>query len=211
MRGPRLISLSLLGALAVGCSANGDHDTDSSDPAATSRESSSVGTTSSTASPTASSAPSPRSGRRHKPLRSISTGKGSGPWDVVFTDIRVAGHEGFDRVVMEFTGRGRPGWDIYPRSGTPRLEGSGRRVRLAGTAYLDIIARHTTWTPGADYYSGPRRIDPGDDTRLAEVFVDGWFEGDTRVFVGLADPERPLSVRVFTRPTRLVVDIAHGD
>jgi hypothetical protein len=59
------------------------------------------------------------------------TAGNSGKWDLVLIDVRVAEHEGFDRIVLEFTGTGVPGWAVnYVDEAV--LDGSGVAVTLGG-------------------------------------------------------------------------------
>lgn len=46
------------------------------------------------------------------------------------------------------------------------------------------------------------------DEAVAEVQVNGWFEGYTQVFAGVEGDERPFRVFTLTDPPRLVVDVA---
>ncbi len=137
----------------------------------------------------------------------VLTDRGSGEWDLVLHDVRVAGHEGYDRVVLEFTGTGVAGWSVTYVD-RARLDGSGEAVRLGGAAFLDIYASHTTW-PSPDYYGGPRRLVPEDDSHVAEVYVGGTFEGHTQVIAGLNEGARPFRVFTLAQPSRLVIDVVH--
>jgi len=133
------------------------------------------------------------------------TAKHSGEWGLVFSDVRVAEHERFDRIVLEFTGTGTPGW-VVSYVDQAVLDGSGQVVRLGGNAILDIYASGTTW-PAPGYYSGPRQFEPENGGDVADVHVGGTFEGYTQVLVGIDGD--PVPFRVFARgdPSRLVVDV----
>jgi hypothetical protein len=135
-----------------------------------------------------------------------SLGEGRGPGRMVFTGVRVSDHDGFDRVVFRFRGRGLPGWAVE-HVRRARLEGSGRSVRLGGEAVLQVFSSGQTW-PARGYYSGPRRLDPSTDGRLAEVYVAGTFEGSTQFFLGVDDGPAPFRVTRRSSPPRLVVDVA---
>ncbi len=133
------------------------------------------------------------------------TAKKRGAWDLVLTDVRVAEHPGFDRIVLEFEGRGIPGWWVgYVDK--PALEGSGRVVRLGGDASLNIGAVGTTW-PSPDYYTGPRRLGLSEGGGISGVYVGGTFEGYTQVLVGVDSGRAPFRVFAITGPSRLVVDV----
>jgi hypothetical protein len=129
----------------------------------------------------------------------------SGEWGLVFTDVRVAEHEGFDRIVLEFTGTGIPGWTVnYVDEAV--LDGSGEVVTLGGDAILDIYASGTTW-PGSNYYSGPRQFEPESGGDVNEVHVGGTFEGYTQVLAGIDGDPVPFRVFALTDPSRLVIDV----
>ena len=134
------------------------------------------------------------------------TKKNSGEWDLVLRDVRVAEHESFDRIVLEFTGTGIPGWAAnYVDEAV--LDGSGEAVTLGGDTILDIYASGTTW-PAADYYSGPRQFEPDNGGDIRDVYVAGTFEGYTQVLAGIAGDRVPFRVFALSDPSRLVVDIA---
>lgn len=128
------------------------------------------------------------------------------------TGVRVARHEGFDRVVFDLGGEGTPGWRVdYVAS--PRAEGSGDPVRLEGSAFLQVILRGV----GLPYDTG---LEPFGDhtTRLAgtgtqgvtEIAPGGVFEGEQQAFIGLSGEQRPFRVFALTGPTRVVVDVRAG-
>ena len=133
------------------------------------------------------------------------TAKNSGEWDLVLTDVRVAEHERFDRIVLEFTGTGIPGWAAnYVDEAV--LDGSGEAVTLDGDAILDIYASGTTW-PAAAYYRGPRQFEPENGGDVSDVYVGGTFEGYTQVLAGIDGDPVPFRVFALTDPSRLVVDV----
>jgi hypothetical protein len=134
----------------------------------------------------------------------------SGEWDLVFTDIRVAEHEGFDRIVLEFTGgAGRPGWTAgYVDEAA--LDASGEVLTLAGDAVLDVYATGVTW-PSKEYYSGPRQFQP-QAGNVADVHVGATFEGYQQMLVGIDGTSVPFRIFALSAPTRLVIDVAgHSD
>jgi hypothetical protein len=136
------------------------------------------------------------------------TAKNAGEWDLVLTDVRVAEHAGFDRIVLEFQGTGTPGWSVaYVDEAV--LDGSGRAVALGGDAILDIYASGTTW-PAADYHSGPEQFEPENGGHVEDVCVGGTFEGYTQVLAGIDGGRVPFRVFALTDPARLVVDVV-GD
>ena len=135
--------------------------------------------------------------------------EGSGAYDLVFDDVRLGRHNGYDRIVLQFSGTGVPGYQVRYED-DPRQEGSGRRVRLDGDAALVITAERTIYPDDCSrYYDGPRRIEGPGDT-VTEVSVGGTFEGYTDVYAGISGAPRPFRVFTLTGPPRLVVDVASG-
>jgi hypothetical protein len=139
-----------------------------------------------------------------------ATGRQSGPWDLVLTDVRVGHHDTVDRVVLEFEGSGVPGWRVE-HVDKAVLDGSGHLVRLDGGTILQIGVTGTEWPgPDAGYYDGPDRVPAPAGGPLTEVYVGGTFEGYTKVFAGAEDSTR-FEVHVLTAPPRLVVDVERAD
>jgi len=123
----------------------------------------------------------------------------------VLMDVRVAEHESFDRIVLEFTGTAIPGWAVnYVDEAV--LDGSGGAVTLGGDAILDIYVSGTTW-PASDYYNGPRQFAPENGGDVNDVYVGGTFEGYTQVLAGIDGTPVPFRVFALTDPSRLVIDV----
>jgi hypothetical protein len=135
----------------------------------------------------------------------LQTAKQSGAWDLVFTDVRVVQHQGFDRIELDFQGTGTPGWGI-DYVDKPVLEGSGKHVPLSGDAFLNISASGTTW-PARGYYDGRQQFEPESGGDVVDVYVGGTFEGYTQVLVGIGSGRVPFRVFALTGPPRLVVDV----
>jgi len=132
------------------------------------------------------------------------TAEPSGEWDLQLVDVRVGEHDGFDRVVLELSGTATPGWGVA-WSDEAVAEGSGDVVPLEGDRVLTISASGTAM-PEPGSFEVPARLGPSG--AVAEVQVNGWFEGYTQVFAGVEGDERPFRVFTLTDPPRLVVDIA---
>ena len=133
------------------------------------------------------------------------TADSAGAQDLVLTDVRAAAHDGFDRVVLEFSGTGRPGWTVnYVDRAV--MDGSGEAVDLAGGTVLDVYASGTTW-PADDYYDGPPHVRPAGGGELVDLYVAGTFEGYTQVLAGLDGDRAPFRVFALAGPPRLVVDV----
>jgi hypothetical protein len=123
-------------------------------------------------------------------------------------DLRYATHDGFDRVVIDLTGRRRPGYTI---DYTKRLfrDGSGEAVRLRGKRkmFLSLTPAYAHDRDGESVYEGPRKQGL-DLPTLRGVAFTGDFEGYVSFGFGL---DRRAPYRIFTlhHPTRLVIDFQH--
>jgi hypothetical protein len=130
------------------------------------------------------------------------THKPSGPYDLTLRGVSVMSHDGRDRVVLRFSGTGRPGWAARFVDEAV-LEGSGRVVELDGDAILRLdISGTPTRTPQR---SGPVRTELGGD--VVDLHSVGAYEGVTQVFLGLDGGRTAFQVSARTKPSRLVVDI----
>lgn len=124
---------------------------------------------------------------------------------LVLTDVRTGTSDGYVRIVLEFSGPGRPGWVVgYVDEAV--VDGAGTVVDLGGGAVLDVYASGTTW-PAPGYYDGPRRLPSSDGDVLDGAYVAGTFEGTTQVLAGIDGDRAPFRVFTLTSPTRLVVDL----
>ena len=124
--------------------------------------------------------------------------------------VRVGRHAGFDRVVWQFAGPGRPTYRVHYVD-TPTSEGSGDTVQLGGDAYLEVVV--TTVSVPDEGTARPPDPSPAAlaGTVVAEAdAIFGGFEGYGQSFVGVRGRERPFRVTVLGDPTRLVVDVATG-
>lgn len=137
------------------------------------------------------------------------TGAGEGP-SVVVTDVRLASHDGFDRVVFEIGGDGTAGWTVEYVS-QPRAQGSGFPVEVEGDAYLSVrltpVAYPADAPPGLEPWEGPASIPMPGDGPVVEVVDDTVYEGYRTFFIGVT-AELPFQVRRFDSPQRVVVDVA---
>jgi len=124
--------------------------------------------------------------------------------------VRVGRHTGFDRVVWQFPGSGRPSFQVQYVA-QPIGDGSGDVVKVRGAAHLEVLVSSV----GIPAANAPR---PGSastaslaGTVVAEALpVYGGFEAVGQTFVGVRDRQRPFRVTVLTNPTRIVVDLASG-
>jgi hypothetical protein len=117
------------------------------------------------------------------------------------TDIRWARHDGYDRVVVDFSS-GIPSYDLT-RQPTANFvqDPSGQPVALDGSAGVKLILRNTDGSPSLAPDSKP------EFPALREVTQLGAFEGVLSYGMGLAAPtcDRVLEL---SGPPRLVIDFA---
>jgi hypothetical protein len=131
-----------------------------------------------------------------------------GSW---IADVRTAGHDGYDRVVFEFTGI-VPTYDVryvVP----PFVDTAGTEKAVDGTAFVDVWLRGTSTVQldGArliEHYRGPDRVGAGDTAVVTEVVDIDDFESNVHWTIGLTG-ERPVAVTTLDDPGRLVIDISH--
>ncbi|MFV0253248.1 MAG: hypothetical protein ACK5H2_07915 [Beutenbergiaceae bacterium] len=134
-------------------------------------------------------------------------GEPAGEPDLVLIDVQVAEFPGYDRLVVEFTGTGTPGWTVgYVDAAVEG--GSGQTIALEGESVLNVVASNSTYPPSQDaYYSGPKQFDPEQTDTIEEVYVAGVFEGQTQVILGIDEGAKPFRVFTLADPARLVVDV----
>lgn len=133
----------------------------------------------------------------------------------LLVDVRAAGHDGFDRVVLEFEDGTPPSYRVGYVDPPVREDFSGREVDVEGSAYLEIRA-----SPAAGFdplsedaretYTGPRRLSPEGTEVVGEVVRIGDFEGQLAWVVG-ASQRVPFGVTTLDDPLRLVVDLVAGE
>lgn len=124
---------------------------------------------------------------------------------LVFHDLRVAEHESFYRVVVEFAGQGSPGWNVT-WADKPIEQGRGRELPVEGSSYLDIAISGTTMPTGSGqqdlYYSGTPSLAVGP----LDAYEDGTFEDITHLVIGM-DKVRGFQVGSLSDPVRVVIDV----
>ena len=124
--------------------------------------------------------------------------------------VRVGHHAGYDRVVWEFTGAGRPTYKVHYVD-EPLGDGSGDPVPVKGKAYVEVLI--TSVGIPADGTQRPKDATAAamSGTVIAQAAgIYGGFEGYGQTFIGVRDKARPLRVSTLTNPTRLVVDVFNG-
>jgi hypothetical protein len=124
------------------------------------------------------------------------------------TDLRVATHDAFDRIVIEFAA-GLPEYTV--ESATPPLtqDASGQPIVVEGTSFLRIVLHGGTaqLPAGGTSYGGARTMTPH-FPRLVDLKAAGDFEAVSTWYVGMSGS---ACTRVFTldQPSRLVIDLQH--
>ncbi|RFU22466.1 AMIN-like domain-containing (lipo)protein [Geodermatophilus marinus] len=137
---------------------------------------------------------------------------GSGP-TAHLADARAAGHDGFDRFVLEFERDALPGYRVEYVEPPVTEDPSGREVALAGRAVLRVQAAPAS---GVDLSGDePRTTYPDrgvvnvpDGEVLLEAVQTGDFEGVLTWHLGLEE-RVPFGVTTLQDPARLVVDVRH--
>ncbi|MCH8570513.1 AMIN domain-containing protein [Nesterenkonia sp. AY15] len=127
-------------------------------------------------------------------------------------EIRSGVHEGYDRVVFEYSGDGTPSWRGEYTDAAAEL-GRGEPIEVAGEHILEINVNGPSWAPedepedelpAQEYYERDR------GGAFEEIFIQGPFEAHSQYLIGL-DQERPFQMQLLEEPTRLVVDIANAE
>ena len=172
------------------------------------------------ASPT-SEAPESESPKPESPLgtpklataRSMPVSSPGDPAALTVTNIRVAEHSGFDRLVFDLEGTGKPGW-LVRYVDQPLQQASGHRVNVDGQSYLEVNVEGVTYNLSD---RGPQDLLTGvqDSTKrraagINQVYYAGAFEARGQYFAGLNHPATAFSVTYLEAPKRLVIDITHN-
>jgi hypothetical protein len=192
----------LLAVLLVGC---GDDDTtEAADTSTTTTEANDDGSTTSS-SPVDGIDPLPGAGT--EPVHIDAEGEGT----ALLTDVRVARHEGFDRVVFEFDGP-LPEVDVEYVEPPISEDGSGDEIEVRGDAFLQVTMRPASGFDlsgeGEQTYDGPTRL-VGEDAGtsvIQEVVRNGDFEAVLAWVIGISD-RIDFRVDTLVDPSRVVVDV----
>jgi hypothetical protein len=130
------------------------------------------------------------------------------PRTVNIVDVRVGTHDGFDRVVFEFTD-GTPEFTLDRASPPFVQDGSGNPIEVEGESYLRLVMRGGTkqTDDGTSSYDGSRDFDPG-FPMLVDLIEGGDFEAQSTWYLGLSE-EACVSVTLLEDEPRIVIDIQH--
>lgn len=159
---------------------------------------------------TADATTSVKSGAGLTPLGSaditMKTMRPSEPSELVVTEMRTGSHEGFDRVVFEMKGEGKPGWYV-DYTDQPSQQASGNPIEYHGATALTVNIDGTVY-PFDLGIEDPslNRLTPTDGGNITDVISVGTFEGRSQFIIGL-NKKVPYSVQVLDNPTRLVIDL----
>lgn len=199
--------LLLLGACAPGA------PTDAPQSAETSPSASHSPTASATASATPETTPTSEPGLdATKPINAdnwMSSVEGLPPVRsddpakaLALTGMRAARHEGFARVVLEFSGEGAPG--VWRAAWTEEAveQGRGLPIQVEGEAVLDLVIDGTPMTASESSYPSGTHTRAGD----LDIVSDGTFEDNTHVVIG-APTARQFQIGFLSDPVRMVIDI----
>lgn len=128
---------------------------------------------------------------------------------VTVTAVRIGRHDGFDRVVYEFGGKGVPGWKIRYVDEVA-TQGKGDIVPVEGKSILHVLISGVVYPDdsGVKEYSGQDPLREPTARVVTEVHMLGTFEGDTQSAIGTRTDQPGFRVSVLDNPTRLVIDIA---
>lgn len=123
--------------------------------------------------------------------------------------VRVARHDGYDRVVFEFEDA-VPGYRVATTTRPVTEDGSGRSVEVEGAVLVEVRMENAARARIVGdrvtmVHKGPDRI--GTKGAVVEETVrTGDFEGVVTWVVGLSAAPRGVRVSTLTAPFRLVVD-----
>ena len=121
---------------------------------------------------------------------------------LALTGIRAATHEGFTRVVLEFSGEGTPGVWSAAWADEAVEQGRGMPIQVEGEAVLDLVIDGTPMTASENPYPSGMHTRAGD----LDVVSDGTFEDNTHVVIG-APTSRQFQIGFLSNPVRMVIDI----
>ena len=126
--------------------------------------------------------------------------------EVLRRDVRAAEHEGFDRLVFEFSGNPEVVEKAMTYQDAPDQQGTGDIEPVKGNAYLPVLLRRVAVadTPEGRQFVGRGSLGVAAGNIL-DVFNSGGTEGDSLFYVGL-DSERDFTFQMLENPPRIVLD-----
>lgn len=145
------------------------------------------------------------------PVDATVEGRPDEPDDLtkLVTDLRAAGQDGFDRIVIEFDGDREPQYRVEPRDLLPTVAEAG--IPVEGDAFLDVTISPVAIIDeqGERSYEGPTRVPAAGGAIVEEaVLIPSLAEDELRVVIGLRRAAG-FAVAVIPEPVRLVIDVIH--
>ena len=129
---------------------------------------------------------------------------------LLLTDVRVAGHEGYDRVVFEYSTNATPELRVMADDPPFVLDPSGLPLEVDGDpVYLLNVNGATKYDQEAaqETYTGPTDFHPG-LTQIVQLIESGDFEATNNWYLGVNGSDC-LRAFYLTDPGRLVIDVQH--
>ncbi len=124
------------------------------------------------------------------------------------TAVRVAGHEGWDRVVVEYDSDADLEWFSF--FGDEAIQdGSGHPLDIPGKRFLTLSISGVTYPEDPSQAADLSVPNLGGAKVVQGVHVEHAFEGMHQVHIGL-DKDRPYRVQVLESPKRVVIDVANN-
>lgn len=121
---------------------------------------------------------------------------------LALTGIRAAAHEGFTRVVLEFSGEGTPGVRHAAWTDEAVEQDRGLPIQVEGGAVLDLVIDGTPMTASNTAYPSGTHTRAGD----LDIVSDGSFEDNTHIVIG-APTAGEFQIGFLSNPVRMVIDI----
>ena len=125
-------------------------------------------------------------------------------------EARVGHHRGFDRLVVELSGHGRPGWTVKETK-EPFADGSGFPVSYSGKTAL-VVALHNIampdQLPDGSFDTPPLKGKTKLDS-IRSVRDQGMFEGTHQYVIGVSDAHPRFKVNYLSSPPRVIIDVEH--
>jgi hypothetical protein len=125
--------------------------------------------------------------------------------------VRVARHDGYDRVVFEFTGA-MPNYNIeYLKSHFYEDEGGRHRIRIAGTAFIQVSLTQIPANEEQLKFSESKNFVPKGRLKspsVLQIEEAGLWEGNYDFLLGIRG-RKPFRVSELNEPRRLVIDFKH--
>ena len=117
-------------------------------------------------------------------------------------DVRIGTHPGYDRIVFEFVGTGRPQLTVAVTQPPFVGDASGQTINVAGSAFLSLKLYDASGYPT---YTGPNAFSPG-YPGLRALVNTGDYEGYVTWIAGL-NGSACYRISTLTSPTRIVIDV----